>query len=182
MEFKDWAVVFATLLSPLIAIQVSQYLNRKKYKRDEQLRVFKALLATRATTLDPRHIESLNMIDVVFHGNSKGETEVRQQWKQYLDHLANNAYPKETWGVRRVELLVELLNSMATLLDFNFDKTHIKNQVYFPIHYGDIENDQSIIRRSLVNILSGKVPLWVVNSPISSIPEPTSQKIQIDGK
>ena len=181
MEFKDWAVVFATCLSPLIAIQVSQYLNEKKHKRNERLHVFKTLLATRATTLDPRHIESLNMIDVVFHGNSKGEIEVRRQWKQYLDHLADNAYPKESWVVRRIELLVELLNSMAVLLDFNFDKTHIKNQVYLPTHYGDIDNDQNIIRRSLVNILSGKIPLWVTNSPIFP-PEPTSQKIQIDVK
>jgi hypothetical protein len=98
IEAKDWIVVVATLLSPLIAVQVTKWIDRARQSRDEQVRIFKTLMATRAANLDPRHVESLNVIDVVFHGSSMNETEVRRLWKQYLDHLNDRSYPKDAWG------------------------------------------------------------------------------------
>jgi hypothetical protein len=160
-------MVLATLLSPLIALQISEQLARRRQAREEQLRIFKTLMATRGANLDPRHVECLNLIDVVFHTNAKKEVEIRRLWKQYLDHLGDKSYPKDSWGSRRVELMVELLHQMARALDFDFDKTHIKNQCYYPDGYGDFENDQGTIRRSLAEILSGKrpLPMWVANLP-----------------
>lgn len=167
MELKDWLILLATLVAPLFAVQVTQFLDRKRQQRDEQLRVFKTLMATRAANLDPRHVEALNMIDVVFHSNEKVQLEIRRLWKQYLDHLSDKAYPKDSWGSRRVELLVELLHAMAVYLGFDFDKTHIKNQCYYPEGYGNLEDEQGVIRRSLAEILSGKrpLPMWVANLP-----------------
>lgn len=167
MELKDWLILFATLAAPLFAVQVTQFLDRKRQRRDEQLRVFKILMATRAANLDPRHVEALNMIDVVFSSSARDQTEIRRLWKQYLDHLGDKAYPRDSWGSRRVELLVELLHAMAVFLGFDFDKTHIKNQCYYPEGYGSVEDDQSVIRRSLAEILSGKrpLPMWVTNFP-----------------
>ena len=69
IDMKDWLVVIATLLSPLIAVQVTKWLDRRNQVRDEQIRIFKTLMATRASTLDPRHVESLNVIDVVISSN-----------------------------------------------------------------------------------------------------------------
>ena len=167
IDGKDWLVVVATLLSPLIAVQVTKWLERRTQGREEQVRIFKTLMATRAANLDPRHVESLNVIDVVFHSNEKQEIEIRRLWKQYLDHLNDRAYPRESWGVKRVELLVELLHSMANFLGFDFDKTHIKNQAYFPEGYGDLENDQTVTRKALREILTGQrsLPMWVTNFP-----------------
>jgi len=165
MEVKDWLILLATLAAPLFAVQVTQFLDRKRQQRDEQLRVFKTLMATRAANLDPRHVEALNMIDVVFHSNAKVQIEIRRLWKQYLDHLSDKTYPKDSWGSRRVELLVELLHAIAVFLGFDFDKTHIKNQCYYPEGYGNLEDEQGVIRRSLADILSGKrpLPIWVAN-------------------
>jgi hypothetical protein len=167
VDLKDWLTVFATLLSPLIALQVSELLARRKQAREEQLRIFKTLMSTRAANLDPRHVESLNLIDVVFHSSTKKEVEIRRLWKQYLDHLGDKGYSKDSWGSKRVELLVELLHAMAVALGFDFDKTHIKNQCYYPDGYGDLESDQGTIRRSLAEILSGRrpLPMWVANLP-----------------
>lgn len=109
----NWLVVIATLLSPLIAVQVTKWLERKTRSRDEQIQIFKTLMATRAANLDPRHVEALNVIDVVFHSSEKQQIEIRRLWKQYLDHLNDRTYPRESWGVKRVELLVELLHAMA---------------------------------------------------------------------
>lgn len=168
IEAKDWMVVAATLLSPLIAIQVSKWIERNRQTREEQIRIFKTLMATRAAILDPRHVEALNVIDVVFHGKSRKEIEIRRLWKQYLDHLNDRAYPREAWGAKRVELSVELLHSMAVFLGFDFDKTHIKNQAYFPEGYGDMEDDHTVNRKALREVLTGKrpLPMLVVNFPV----------------
>lgn len=161
----EWDVVVATLLSPLIALQVSEWIARRRQAKEEQLRVFKALMATRASPLDRRHVEALNQIDVVFSGNGKKVTEVRRLWKQYLDHLSDRNYPRDAWGTRRLELMVELLHGMAGHLGFDFDKTHIKNQCYYPDGYGDLENVQATVRNALAEIVSGRrsLPMHITN-------------------
>lgn len=172
IDGKDWLVVIATLLSPLIAVQISKWLDRRTQSREEQVRIFKTLMSTRAANLDPRHVESLNVIDVVFHADDKQQIEIRRLWKQYLDHLNDRSYPRDSWGVKRVELLVELLHAMAKYLGFDFDKTHIKNQAYFPEGYGDLESDQIANRKALREILTGQrpLPMWVANFPSQDTP------------
>ena len=97
MDLKDWLVVLSTLLSPLIAVQVTEFLGRRRQVRDEKLRMFRTLMATRASTLDASHVQALNSIDVVFSGKSAKQEAVRRQWKQYLDHLNDKNYPREHW-------------------------------------------------------------------------------------
>jgi hypothetical protein len=167
MELKDWLFIFSTLLSPLIAVQVTEYLDRRRQSRDEQMRMFRTLMATRASTLDVAHVQALNSIDVIFNGSAAPQEAVRRQWKQYLDHLNDKNYPKEHWETRRKELLVDLLDTMGKHLGFNFDKTHLKNQSYYPQGYGDLEVEQSALRKATFEIVSGKRPLsmWVANLP-----------------
>jgi hypothetical protein len=105
IELKDWLVICATLLSPVIAVQVTEFLNRRRQSREEQLRIFRTLMATRASTLDVAHVQALNTIDVVFSGRSIKQEAVRRQWKQYLDHLNDTNYPREHWETKRKELL-----------------------------------------------------------------------------
>jgi len=120
------------------------------------------------------------MIDVVFHGTSKSEIRVRRQWKQYLDHLNDQTYPRDSWGNRRVELLVELLHTMATVLRFDFDKTDIKNQAYYPVGYDDIESDQAVIRKALAGLLSGErvLPIGIVTLPQDNARQPGSDMVE----
>lgn len=167
IELKDWLVICSTLLSPVIAVQVSERLNRHRQARDEQLRIFRVLMATRASTLDVQHVQSLNAIDVIFNGRSAKQEAVRRQWKQYLDHLNDKNYPKEHWETKRQELLVELLSTMGNHLGFDFDKTHIKNQSYYPQGYGNLESEQTELRKAVIEIATGKrpLPMWIANLP-----------------
>lgn len=182
IELKDWLVILATLLSPVIAVQVTELINRRRQTRDEQLRVFRVLMATRASTLDVSHVQALNSIDVIFNGKSAKQEAVRRQWRQYLDHLNDKNYPREHWETKRKELLVDLLDTMGRHLGFNFDKTHIKNQSYYPQGYGDLEEQNAAVRRSLLEILSGNrsLPMWVVNLPDqASVATPEHQANQL---
>ena len=167
IDMKDWLVVIATLLSPLIAVQVTKLLDRRNQAREEQIKIFKTLMATRGLRLDPRHVEALNLIDVVFSSKKRTEIIIRNSWKEYLDHL-NKFYHAESWISKRDELYANLLHSMATHLRFKFDKVNIKNEAYHPQAYSTLEDEHNAIRKGILDLLDGKrnLHMFVVNLPV----------------
>ena len=90
----------AVFIGPIVAVRLTRYLDNKKEARERRLWIFKTLMATRATTLSPHHIEALNRIDLEFDGKSLGDREVIDAWKAYLDLLGDMKVPQEQWGMR----------------------------------------------------------------------------------
>lgn len=109
------------------------------------------------------------MIDLEFHGKGRRNRAVISAWKNYLDHLNNTAIPPDQWAHKRVELLVDLLQTMALVLQYDFDASHIRNSSYTPVGYGELEVDQHVIRKGIAEVLSGKkpFPMYVTNFPPS---------------
>lgn len=130
-------------------------------------------MATRASALSPHHVEALNRIDLEFDADTRKDKEVIEAWKAYLDLLGDTTIPQEQWGTRRVDLLVELLHKMARVLDYEFDKTHIKNSSYYPRGYGELEEDQAAIRRGVKELIEGRrvIPMYITNFPPVKPPE-----------
>ena len=60
-----------------------------------------------------------------------------------------------------MELLVDLLHSMAVFLGFEFDKTHIKNQTYYPEGFGNVQQEQEALRKAVMELLAGRSSLPV---------------------
>ncbi|MDP2815120.1 MAG: hypothetical protein Q8O19_00395, partial [Rectinemataceae bacterium] len=58
-----------------------------------KMHVFSTLMATRATTLSPLHVEALNRIDIEFYKDRK----VKDAWKALLDGF--ESYPKDTSAI-----------------------------------------------------------------------------------
>ena len=63
----EWLTLLAILLSPLIAVQVTERLNNSKEAKNRRIMIFGSLMATRATAMNPMHVEALNRIDIEFH-------------------------------------------------------------------------------------------------------------------
>lgn len=167
MALTEILMVLATALSPLIAVQVTRYLDDRNEEQGRKLQVFKTLMATRAYTLAPAHVEALNRIDLEFSPKRKPEKAVLDVWQQYLDHLGNKAMEGTAWNNKRVDLLVDLLHAMANALGYDFNKTQIKNGTYSPVAHGRIEDEQERIRQMTVELLEGKrvLPMFVTNLP-----------------
>jgi hypothetical protein len=161
MTLTDILMVTATAISPLIAVQVTRYLDDRNEVRGRKLQVFKTLMATRAYNLSAAHVEALNRIDLEFSEKVPSEKTVLDSWQQYLDHLGNKSLTGEVWSSRRVDLLVELLYAMGNCLGYNFNKTQIKNATYSPTAHGRIETEQETLRQLLLELLEGKRPLPV---------------------
>ncbi|MNH45567.1 hypothetical protein D3C79_1080500 [compost metagenome] len=51
---------------------------------------------------------------------------------------------------------------MAIVLDYDFDKTHIKNSSYAPRIHSDTEAQQEAIRKGVIDVLAGNRPLPMV--------------------
>jgi hypothetical protein len=157
MHVGEWMIVIATILGPVLAVQAQKMIERWRSKQDRRFDVFSKLMTTRATLLSPQHVEALNRIDLEFYGDKKYK-KVIDAWKAYHDHLnqnttgeANNAI----WENTRNELLVDLLYEMGESLGYEFNKVHIKRAAYFPKGHGDIEQDQTLIRKYMVALLKG---------------------------
>lgn len=155
IKVTDLVVVFAALLSPLIAVQVTEWIRRSQEARNRKLHVFRTLMSTRAASLAPTHVEALNLIDIEFQASVVKEKKVVDAWKLYHAHLSAHNYPPEQWPVRRAELLVDLLYEMAACLGYTFDKAHITSSSYYPKGYGETEEEQHRLRRAILGAFDG---------------------------
>jgi hypothetical protein len=168
MKFYDWLMILAVLLSPFLAVYANNFIERRRQARERRLNIFKTLMATRAATLSPEHVQALNMIDIEFYGKHRKSKEVLQAWRSYLDHLGDQkSFTDTSWAERRLELFIDLMHKMSVCLGYDFDKVHIKRTSYFPKGFGELEDDQTIIRKGIVAWLKGdlSVPMRVTDFP-----------------
>ena len=163
MSLADFAVIFATLLGPVLAVQAQKLLERTRDAKRRKEQVFRTLMATRAARISPEHVQALNMIDFEYYGGGRREQEVREAWNEYRDHL-NTKYAPEAlpvWSASSDDLFFELLHRMAACVDLPFEKAHIKKSAYSPIAHGNLEQDQTTIRAGLVALFSNKFAIPV---------------------
>ncbi|AZC51617.1 hypothetical protein C4K35_4038 [Pseudomonas chlororaphis subsp. piscium] len=167
VTISDWLLIVATLFSPFIAVQATRYLDERKEIRGRKLSIFKTLMATRGYVISWGHVEALNRIDLEFMKGHKKEKAVVEAWKEYHDLLCNDKLSPDQWDTKRIDLLAELLHKMAIVLDYDFDKTHIKNSSYAPRYHADTEAQQAAIRKGIIEVLAGNsaLSMTVTNLP-----------------
>jgi len=163
--------IIAILIGPIISVQIQKYLERTRTDLNRKLDVFKTLMATRGSSLSYQHVEALNRIDLEFSNNKK-YVKIIEAWKEYFDNLSKHDQTKEelvVWGARNEELLANLLYEMALPLHYKFDKVLIKRNIYSPVGHANIELENNIIRKGLMNLMKGEIafPVQVI------IPEET---------
>ena len=157
-KITDIAIVFATIGGPILAVQAQKWLEKEREVKQRRALIFRTLMATRATTLSPTHVEALNAVPIEFYGNSKALKAIINKWKTYLDHLYKDA-GAQGWEEKRSELLVELIHEMAEFLGYEFNTVEIAKEVYIPQGHAWIQTDQDIIRKGLALLLSGQLAL-----------------------
>lgn len=83
--------LLAILLSPVVAVLVSLYIQHRKERKATKLWIFNTLIATRHAPMTDERVRALNMVDVVFHDAKR----VRQLWHEYFDMLSNEGLNNE---------------------------------------------------------------------------------------
>lgn len=163
MSVTEICMIVATAASPLVAVQVSKWLEGRKEDRERRLYVFRTLMATRAQRVSTSHVHALNQIDLNFDGSLPEDAPVITAWKEYLDNLSAPPPFTETLLAKREDLFVALLGSMGEALGYKFERLHIRKNVYLPNAHGELDEDQRLIRKSVIDVLQGKAALHVQN-------------------
>jgi kynureninase len=188
MEIKDLAIVTATLLGPVLAVQAQKAIERIRERRTRKTWIFHTLMATRAARVSAKHVQALNMIDLVFYGHrvlgvprrNRSEQDVLDTWHEYLDHLGTKANDQnlDLWNVKGEELFINLLFAMATDVGYKFDRVQLKKGAYAPVAHGNLELEQGILRQLALRILSGQqaLKMEVTNFPVDA----TARNAQVD--
>ena len=166
-RLADIAIILATLLGPVLAVQTQKWLEARREVRARRVWAFRTLMATRAARISADHVAALNSIPIEFYGRSKELNKINDLWRQYMLHLSDRDLDRNLWHMRGNDLFSNLLQEIAVNLNYRFDKTHITNEIYFPEGHNAMERDQETIRRGLADLFSGshRLPVDICTVP-----------------
>ncbi len=170
MTISAWLTITAIIIGPILAVQVQKKIERWRQERERKIWVFKSLMATRGIPLSPRHVESLNMIDLEFSEKISKEKPVVDAWRVYHDHLygvprdykdPNYQSLMNIWNDKKQELFTKLLFAMSQALGYTFDEVRLKKGFYTPQGQADLENELLLLRRGILDALYLRKPIPV---------------------
>lgn len=159
IRLEGWLIIVAVILGPILALWAQRYSEQRREERTRKLWLFRELMATRTNRLSGRHVEALNYIYLEFDPNKKADAAVLGAWKMYLDILSDTPKEDAQRAARyeeRDKCFVDLLLEIGKRLGFSFDKIAIKRDAYSPIAHGELEDDERLIRKGIVALLTGK--------------------------
>ena len=159
----DWAVIFATLVGPVLAVWASEWRQQQRAAHERKEWVFRTLMSTRAARLRIEHVAAINQIDFAFPRKSCAA--VQDAWGLYRQHLrhpdatAEEAPVVRAWQTKANDLLADLLHQMAIDLKIPFSKSEITDNSYYPDAYVTDEVVQQEIKHLLLHVLKNGRPL-----------------------
>ena len=173
MTISDWAIVLATFLGPIFAVQLQKFLEKNRDGSNRRDRVFQTLMATRATRLALEHVAALNSIDLAF--GAKKYRKVIEAWRLYsfqLNQTYNSSDKPEAlaWSNKDYDLFIDLLYVMSQALNCDFSKEHLQRGTYYPTGHADREADQNKVLSNAARVLAGEqsIKMSVTDFPTSA--------------
>lgn len=166
----DLAIVVATVAGPILAVQAQKWLERGRAINDRRNQIFRVLMATRAAMLSPGHVEALNAVPVEFYGTRGKLKAINEKWKEFLDHHAPDIPTNDAWLQKRLGLFIDLLHLISQNLGYGFSRSQLARDIYNPQAHGELENEQTIIRKGIVKLLNGEtvLPMAVKEFPATA--------------
>lgn len=163
IKVTDVAIVFATLLGPVLAIQTQVWLEKRRALKSRRLGVFYALMRNRATPLAPDAVNGLNAVPLEFYGVER----IVDAYRELIKHITSPQINPPVWGERRIDLLMDLIHKIAQAVGYKFDVAQLKAEYYNPQGHRTVEEEQNVIRQGMAKILRGEaaLPMEVTKMP-----------------
>jgi hypothetical protein len=144
VSLEAWLTILAIIIGPLAALLIQKRLENRRAKEDRKIKIFREIMANRASRISPAYVQALNGIETEFYG----DTTVIEAWRSLIDFLntPHNAVDDPNsvrWNDRVTELLTDMLLRMAESLDYHFDTVTLKRNAYYPRGWNDIETEQA---------------------------------------
>jgi hypothetical protein len=130
-------------------------------------------MATRRALVSAEKVTALNMVEIEFYG----VTPVQDAYREVMTHINTPPPLPEGWNDRHRALLTRLLSQMARALGYELQQLDVLEGGYYPQGFADMEIEQQAVRRTLIEVLSGRRPLLVspaAPTPPAPFPPPPS--------
>jgi hypothetical protein len=178
VKVTDLAIVFATLVGPILAVRIQKMMDRRGEQERRQVEVYRALMASRANPNSPQYVNALNAVPLEFHKVRP----VMDAWTDLLLHLNSNgdANP-EAWARTRVDRFVNLLKALGVALRYDFRDAELTDHAYFPTWQLNLSNDQEILRKGLVDLMKGDKSLPMKVTEIALNPDALKNQLMLQG-
>jgi hypothetical protein len=158
MLFLNIMSVVAILLSPLIAVRVSMWLQKRGDDLRQKRAIFAALMATRHRFLSDEAVKALNVIDVVFHDNAR----VRELWKEYMEMVNNQGLNNDQGNAQRGKKNLEMVQAMAEVVGFG-KITHLDvDRFYLPVGLAEERKRANEIANEVLRVLKESQGIKIV--------------------
>jgi len=183
MTLNEFVTIIALVAGPAVAVVITRYLDDQRAYKARRMDVFRTLMRTRRAALSADHIGALNLVEIEF----ADEPPVLEAWKNLFQHFGSPQGRRENekiegvtdqneiktrnegFGTRigeeRQRLLAKLLHAMAKVLGFKIEQLEIFEGGYTPQFWANIESEQEIIRKFVVDLAHGNtvVPMGVID-------------------
>ncbi len=107
----------------------------------------------------PSHVDAINSIPMEFHSHP----ETMKAWRLYTSHLNNAEMLKaepQRWGEKKFDLLVDLVGKIGGHLGYDhIDEATLRDNMYVPKGYADVEEEWRQIRTAWLQVLNGQCPI-----------------------
>ncbi|TAL95075.1 MAG: hypothetical protein EPN73_15050 [Paraburkholderia sp.] len=121
-------------------------------------------MAWRATPNSQQYVHALNAVPVEFHKVRP----VMAAWSDLLMHLnSDSQINPDAWLRTRMTRFISLLKAMGTALHYEFRDAEIQDHAYLPQWQIAQMNEQELVRKGLLDLVSGKtsLPMKVTEFP-----------------
>jgi hypothetical protein len=148
-------------LTAVIITLVYQHYDRKYRRRSS---VFADLMKQRRRTLSPEYVGALNLVPVEF----ADEPTVVKAFNDLLNHYGNPHWASPDLDTRQRlalqgdVLTATMLSTMADALGTRINQLTILHGAYAPRGWSDVEARENETRDQLLKLLTGKIPLPVI--------------------
>jgi hypothetical protein len=183
VTLNELVTIIALVVGPVMAVFITRRLDDQRAYKARRMDVFRILMRTRRAVLSPDHIGALNLVEIEF----ANDPTVLQAWKSLFQHFGSPQgrredesvegvtdqkeinWRTEAFGKRLIQerqrLLAKVLHAMAKVLGFRIEQLEIFEGGYNPQFYANIETDQEIIRKFVVDLAQQKtvVPMGVID-------------------
>ena len=159
IKLEGWLTIIAIIVGPLLAFAVQQWRDKRRERRNRKIDIFRRLLLTLKVPMAQNHVDALNSVPLEFYSHPQ----IMSAWRLYTSHLNDAAMLKADnmgWGRKKFELLVDLVGKMASALNYShIDAAALRDNIYVPQGYQDVEEQWRQIRDAWLQLLNGQRPL-----------------------
>ena len=164
INVEAWTTIGAIVAGPIAAVLLTRWLDNYRTRNALRMDVFRTLMRTRASRIDPSHVGALNLVELEFYADKA----VRDAFSAYIRHL-NGAEPtsREALGRHwneRDDLFWSLMAELATAVQMKFDKADLERRAYQPVGLGRFNEDQMANALLLREVLQGQRPVPIMHA------------------